>query len=433
MIGFDAMRSFLLWTFGFSAVLTQAGTAEAATVYRNVHTTGDLMSVFSEADANPSNYYYTTVYGGIYTPSSTLQLNKGRLKLVGPDLASPGSAIIDGQGTRRVISLSPPSGFSPYLEAWGITISNGSTESSGGGLQVLGGTVLLNSCDVSSNASTLPGAGIAVQSAALYLFLSTVRENVGHNLTAGGGQNSIGGGIALGADSYAQIEQSSVVDNKNIRGAGIAATGNAQLYLTNSTLGGNRASAKGGGLLVSETATVVMQFNTVSNNTAGDQSGIGEPAYGGGLAISNYTGAFTLVGTILAGNTTRITNGIGTSRGDNCFEDLVYPSSFTASLHGNIIGGLENCVQLGSVMWPNMGTTDALLGLYPIANNASSNAYVVPTFMPKSTSVAIQAYSRYWWVGGTSTLPCPSSDARGYARTSTSLCDIGAVDYTSHH
>jgi len=221
----------------------------------------------------------------------------------------------------------------------------------------------------------------------------------------------------------------------NIRGAGIALEGNAQLTMTNTTVSDNHASAKGAGIYLTGTSRFVSQFNTITANIAGDQPQIGEPAYGGGIAFKGYSGSFTMVGTIIADNTTRIPNSIPGAYGNDCYEDLDNPSAFTASVHGNMIGQMDNCTQIASPTWPNIGSRSTVhANLGPLAFNPSSDGeYLGPTRIPLSSSSAIYAYNRYWWVGGTSTLPCPTFDARGYYRGSGNYCDIGAIDYTAHH
>lgn len=418
--------------------LSYAAESPAATVSRTVQNYTQLAKVFSDANAHPSDFYDVNVKPTLYHINSTLVLTAGNIRLLGNNGSTggdPGVTVFSGDNLTRIFKVQASAGADPQLDVQSITIRDGFTEGSGGGAYISGPAwVRFLGCDITNNRSTQPGAGIAVTNAQLVITNSSVNGNYGNNLTSGGGVVATGGGIYL-SNADGEIWNSSIINNRNIRGAGIAMD-NSYFSMGNSTVSANRASAKGGGLLIRGTSVFNSKFNTIVGNVAGDQSSIGESAYGGGIGFSNYTGPFTMVGTIIADNTLRIPNNIPGGQGNDCFEDLDYPSSFSASLHGNMIGKLDNCVQLGSPTWPNIGsssTVHANLGPLVLLAGPPGQGYTGYGMIPQSNSTTIAAYNRYWSVGGTSTLPCNTFDARGYARGSTDFCDIGAVDYTTFH
>jgi uncharacterized repeat protein (TIGR01451 family) len=208
-----------------------------------------------------------------------------------------------------------------------LTIRNGDTGGSGGGIRDLGGTVNLINCVVTSNqANEGQGGGIAVGSptsagAVLNLTNSTVSQN-----TAG----AAAGGIAVFAGATAALTNSTVSGNgAAVKAGGIFNAGTLTVTgstlsgntaggpgggqdggglvnsggtatLTNSTLSGNVTGGSGGGVF-NPGGTVNLNFVTLTNNTAARTGFAGTPGHGGGVWTG--TGATLNVrNSILAGN-----------------------------------------------------------------------------------------------------------------------------------
>jgi hypothetical protein len=80
---------------------------------------------------------------------------------------NPSATIITGDNVRQVIILQPSAGAYPQLDVMSVSINDGFTEGSGGGVAVWGGWCRLQWSDVQNNRSTLPGSGIFVQGGSL--------------------------------------------------------------------------------------------------------------------------------------------------------------------------------------------------------------------------------------------------------------------------
>ncbi len=161
-----------------------------------------------------------------------------------------GASIIDGQGSRRGITIN--GGITVIVERF--TIQNGST-SYGSGISNYWSTLILNTCVVSGNTAYDSGGGINS-------YLGTVTLN---NSTVSGNTANSGGGIY----------------NQNV---------GTLLTLNNSTVSGNTANNGGG--IYNYYGTVTLNNSTVRDNTANS---------GGGIHSAGDT--VTLQNTILAGNT----------------------------------------------------------------------------------------------------------------------------------
>ena len=204
-----------------------------------------------------------------------------------------------------------------------------------------------------------------------------------------------GGGIAVRGGASLDLTQSSVTHNVSRLGGGIYAFSPATLLLRNDTLAANQASA-GGALFLQNTAAVV-DFATISGNTA---------ATGSGIAISSNDMYVTASNSIISGN------GGG---GADCGTYGGVPNYTSAGY--NIAGSGCPSGSTGDIM-----TTNPQLG--PLGANGGLGE----TMMPHPTSPATDAGS------------CASSsvyvDERIHTRpsdvprvaNSADGCDIGAVE-----
>jgi uncharacterized repeat protein (TIGR01451 family) len=145
----------------------------------------------------------------------------------------------------------------------------------------------------------------------LFIDHCTISDN-----TAGGV-----GGIVVGSDSTAIVQNSTVSGNTARSGCGGGVSvGSGALTMVNTTISGNTATSGGG--ICSEGGTLTLNNSTVSGNTA-----TGNEGSGGG--IYNDQGTVTLRDSILAGNATANT-------GPDC-------SGAVGSAGYNLVGDVSGC------------------------------------------------------------------------------------------
>ena len=221
---------------------------------------------------------YTLTIGGTGEESNVT----GDLDILG-DLtingAGSASTVIDGGGIDRVLHIL--SAVTATID--GVTITNGSTTSAGGGGILNDGTLTLTTSTVSGNTAANWAGGIR-NDGSLVLSGSAVSGN-----TASNGQ---GGGI-LNADAGTQIilTDSTVSGNTASLGAG-GIFNYGTVTLTNTTIGDNMAvNGDGGGIVNAIAGTLTLTDSTVSGNTAG---------WGGGI---RNDGSLVLSGSAVSGNT----------------------------------------------------------------------------------------------------------------------------------
>ena len=253
----------------------------------------------------------------------------------------------------------------------------------GGGVEETGGgNVTLIRTLVSKNSSAEGGGVVEDGGGNLTLVDSTVREN----FTTGGFDN--GGGVLMDGGGTTTLRNSLIVGNTAGEGAGINVL-SGDLDVRNSTVTGNGATGRGGGLQTQSAGTTLLSNVTFSANTAST----------GGATIDNCTGPPGCAGpahTITARNT------IVTGAGTNCF------GAVTSGGH-NIDSG-TTCGFGGT---GDQGSTDPLLAA-PADNGG-------PT-LTQSLLDGSPAIDR----GDPAT--CEATDQRGITRPAGPACDIGAFE-----
>ena len=202
--------------------------------------------------------------------------------------AGAATTIINGGGIDRVIQVL---GLTT-LELSSVTITNGDTTSSGGGI-FNRGTLTLTNSTVSGNTADGAGGGI-----------SNSGEATLTNSTVSGNTAAQGGGIEN--RGTLTLTNSTVTGNMSLAGGGGILNLSGTLTLTNSTVSGNTADGAGGGISNSGEATLTN--STVSGNAAAFDSG----------GILHLDGPLTLKNSIIAGNSAPDCDGLAvTSLGNN--------------------------------------------------------------------------------------------------------------------
>jgi hypothetical protein len=318
----------------------------------------------------------------------------------------------------------------------GVTIQNGSVPQGqpGAGIFVRdGGYALVKYSIIRNNVASYPGAGAAVLNATLFMQFVTLDSNSNRQYPndCGGGATSGGGGLAIYDGAWAMVQSSTFVNNAACRGGAIVIGGNASsILLENSTISGNYARYRGGGILFQGgNGNHALRFNTIAYNTAGMTTTGTEKRYGGGIGIAGYVGHLTAVGNIIAKNTvTWPQQDTLFSKGNDCHVEWNL-STFPHSEYYNVIGEMGNCANFGSDLWPEIGSEvapyDPKLG--PLQVNGAQTGYQMLTHKPLAGSPVIAAY----WAQNCSYNCPPSTDERGYRRlnAASGKGDPGAVEY----
>src|SRR5829696_8585973 len=285
----------------------------------------------------------------------------------------------------------------------GMTISNGNANNCGGISHEDNGTLAISGSTISGNTAVLNGGGICIRSfpSTLTVTGSTISGNTVAGASFGSGA---GGGIHNDHNGPLTITDSTISGNTVAgasfgggEGGGIYNTG--PLTITNSTISGNTAAgdgAIGGGVFNSRGATVI-EFSTITLNTASDGAGSGVASFG-----DDRTGTEVLSSIISANQATDVDFVEGTtntflSRGYNLIGDGNATAAFNQT--GDTTGVSDhNLGDLADNGGPTM--THALLTGSPAIDKG-----------PPSTSC-----------------PPPDTDQRGVSRPQGSACDIGSFE-----
>lgn len=384
------------------------------------------------------------VFSGSLT-GQTINLSGSALS-VATDLSIDGlgssDLTISGQDTVPIFNVTATVSLS------GLTLTNGRSTSQGGCILNSGDLTLddldVGHCEIDSNTS---GFGIGIRNTGtLNISNSVIHDN---QVTAGatgiisGGAISNSGTLIMdhsairnntsvvvaGIDSAQAVTLTDVTIENNTAtgssgtsaaGAGILMSGVSAIGdFTNVTISGNQfngsgyTTAGGAGLAVSSQADVSMTNCTIGANTV-----TGTGSVGGGLYVLNGASA-TLINVTIASNSA--------TSGGNYYEINGNPVSFKNVLLGDAASGGDcavgdasgpiddggNFVEDGSCGFAAGG--DPLLG--PLQNNGGFTL----TYALLDGSPAIDA--------GVDT-GCPATDQRGVTRPQGASCDSGAVEFT---
>jgi len=198
--------------------------------------------------------------------------------------AGAASTIIDGGGIDRVFFVNPAAGIT--VQFTGVTIRDGSTGGSGGGIDVQ---------DASGQSSSLMLTDCIV---------------TGNTVNAQNSSNLYGGGIALNNGSVtltnSQVTDSQVLGSDDWGGGiGVSSGGTGNVTLTDSKITGNTAGAAGGGLCLVNSG----HGNLTVKNSAVSDNILTTSNYGGGGIFINSTGAVSISGSSINGNTSELDGG----------------------------------------------------------------------------------------------------------------------------
>lgn len=264
----------------------------------------------------------------------------------------------------------------------------------GGGLYNDGATVTLDDVRVLDNRATATlgsGGGIFSNSGTLTIDDAFISSNFA---SRGGGGMTVRGGSAT---MHRVSVQSNSVAGGPSNGGGLEISDQATVTLHNNLIRFNSATNEGGGLWVSGNATMIVRNSTVIHNTTGFA------ARGGGIFTSSG-GATTLTNTIVASND----SGSGPQPDDIAGANVSGSSSFNLIGNANTSGGLTDGTNGNIVGDGGSGTIDL-------------STVVDSQGRPISGSPLIDAGTDLSGVGIT-------TDLRGDARPQSVAYDIGAYE-----
>lgn len=308
------------------------------------------------------------------------------------------------------------------LELDNCYIHNSRAYSSGAGVGVIDGVLVVNNSLIAANKALYGGGGIYAHSSRIKI--SNTKFNL--NTAPGVGSPGLGGALVMmggtldisdssiyksssgskgGAiylygftDSIFTIRDSAIHNNSSQTGGGIY-NREGKLNLINSTLSNNHATAGNGGALSNYSDAFLRNVTVTANTAAADAGGI--DAVAGEVNFGN---------TIIAGNTS----------GGNFTPNIT--GALTSAGH-NVIGPYLNAFILGDQTGNQFNVIDPMLN--PLTYNGSATL----NHLPKAGSPVIDA--------GSSALAVDESgnplltDQRGFIRIFGGAVDIGAVEVSN--
>ncbi len=424
----------LLMVFGLmflTGLTTQAATEALFTVNDDGdsgnNNCGDTNCTLRDAivDANASPGADTIIFD--LNPNSTITLDgtqlpaiSGTLTIIGP---GEGDLTVSAANLSRIFEIN--SGQSVTIT--GMTIRDGDSGSSGGGILNFGSLVLQNTMVTSSTASS--GGGI-YNLGSLYLQNSAATGNIA----------DVGGGIYNFSSASLTIDSSEISDNiVSSQGGGIYLDNGSFLTVTHSSLVGNSAVLEGGAIF-EDVAEVTIMSSTIQNNSSSEKGGALFGA-GGTVSIKNstvYSNSAVIGGGIALGTGATVTftnNTLSNNRATTGPGGIFVSAPSTAKVYlrntiiannvngdcsinpANLSSNIKNLIEDNSCSPEFNGDPD----LGPLANNGGDTL----TMMPGNGSPVID-------MGNNAT--CELTDQRGVARpqdgddNSIFVCDIGAVE-----
>jgi hypothetical protein len=381
---------------------------------------GTLRSALTNAASRAVITFDPSLSGATITLSNTLTINTNHTNLTIDASALPGGLQINGNGAVQIFNVA---NFNITVLLNSLTITNGYSTNSGGGIYN-GGTLTLTNCTLSGNTASVVGgyAGGIVNEGTLTLNNCTLLGNsetgygVGRSVGDGGGifnggtltmtnctltgntqtgNSAFGGGGGIYNDGTVTLNQCTLSGNSATGGGGgggIYNDGYGTLTLNQCTLSGNSAGDPyGGGGGIYNEDTVTLNQCTLSGNSAADSGG----------GIFNYRGTIALKNTIVAGNS----GGLGAD---------IY--NYTGVTYGgaNLVQTVDNS---GTITGPAPLTNAP--NLAPLGNYGGPTQTMPP--LPGSPAIGAGSVAANTF----------STDQRGYPRTQNGLIDLGAVELQS--
>jgi hypothetical protein len=307
--------------------------------------------------------------------------------------------------------------------------TGGFNDSAGGAIAVQHAAFSADHVLIEDNWARGFGSGLALDTSNATIVDSVIRNNgntqvgftchVAGAIGDGGGVTARGGGIYV-SNSSLVIDRTAITGNISSDGGGIAAASSGNLTVRNSTISGNGAPGRGGGLLTSIDTT--LEFVTLAYNAAGYRTMNIEDRRGGGFAIDDGVvipagASLRVFGSIIgenflaapgSGDCSLIAGGPALARGYNFITAPVLDcAAFATALDrtGSSVGFINNAT-------------------FPVGFTPATSTALVHTLESTSPSVNFYPVAPQAGLGAPA---CPPWDQRGLLRDPQG-CDIGAYE-----
>jgi len=284
------------------------------------------------------------------------------------------NTIIDGGGTFGGLYFRFFDGTTATVTD--IAIQNMNRSDGGAGIRSIGepSDVEVRNSTFTSNtsASNFGGGG------AIYSFDNVTVTN--STFTGNTSASNFGGGGAIRADDVVTVTNSTFTSNTATNGEGGAIYSRDDVTATNSTFTSNTAT-KGGAIYVLDLS---LNFVTVSGNTTS----------GGSSAAVDSDGDATVTNSIIYGNT-----------GGDVKAGVTLSASYSLFSSSSSVS-------------PALSGSSLIFGEDPLLGSLADNGGPTQTMLPAAGSPVI---------GTANPVGAPSTDQRGFARTTNGLADMGAV------
>ena len=301
------------------------------------------------------------------------------------------TTVIDANQIDSVMSVA----FNRFLTLSRVTIRGGfRAQTQTGGIYSEGSLTLLN-CIIESNSGNVSPGGITSYGS-LRIYESIFRFNTG----------SFGG--ALFAGGFTTIRNSSLYGNAADYGGAIAVAGTASsLYVINSTISGNTATANGGGI-DNEGDAFLYNTSIIGNDADHDHDPMG--GKGGGVYVVSGM-RFVAVNSLISKNTLRNSPDFSDCEGE-------------LEVYGwNLLGDFTGCSFSGNGVAGRGRVSGNTIG--PLSENGGPT----PTHALLAGSEAIDTTTAQGCIDDS--LATLATDQRGAARVAGLRCDVGAFEYDS--
>ncbi|GAB3831582.1 right-handed parallel beta-helix repeat-containing protein [Kribbella italica] len=270
-------------------------------------------------------------------------------------------------------------------------ITGNTTAADGGGVANGGQRVSLERLVIQDNRATGNGGGVASDGSGDFTLLESA---LSANTAASGG------GLANEADGALRVVRSTIWNNSartsaeedSGLGGGVYGLGDAEATYENTTITGNYAQVRGGGLYIDSDSSVRVVSSTIAQNSAPTASGVG-----GEVTSQNFpiepSQSVLFRNTVVGGN----------RLGAGC--------NFAIGSEGGNLDSADSCYFRGPRDRANAGD--------PRLDAVADNGGPTMTQALQNDSFAVD--------GGVS--PCPATDQRGVTRPKSTTCDIGAYEH----
>ena len=267
----------------------------------------------------------------------------------------PGASQLTVSGNNTVRVFHVKSGVVTTFN--GLTMSNGNTGASGGGIFVECPSVVnISNSIITDNTAASTGGAIAAPN-----IIAVCQLNIA-NTTISGNSAGLGGGINSGSSNLTVSE--STISGNSAQGVGGGIASQSFVTISNSTISGNNSSSLGGGMFTGA-SPLTMKNSTVTGNSS--------TTAGGGLAadsgqISNST---------ISGNSAPVGSGVYAAFGMPTFSSNIIALNIGGGndvSHNTLTpsGGYNVIGTSNGITWTptdQLGVTAAQLQLGPLGNN----------------------------------------------------------------